>query len=371
MSILFLSVLVSPSEALAVVQSLNSQTGQNQSFQNDSNITISSSSGVHSIGWQGLLPVSRGGTGIGSLTSGSLLFFNGSTFAQDNSSLFWDSSNKRLGVGSSSPAATLEVSGNALVSGDLDVAGTITGNFSATNLVPYTGATSNVDLGTHSLTSTSLTSTNDAVVSSVTVGRGSGGSVPTNTVLGHEALLNNTLGYDSVAVGFRSLLSNSNGDRNSAFGAFTLNSNTTGSENTALGWRAFMNNQTGSGNTAIGMGAGNFQADGTTLLTNANTSLYIGKNSRGLNNNDNQSIVIGADTIGAGSFKAVIGNEDITDIYFGSATANADVHATKMYLGSSSVPGCIIMGDTSGGVGYITLDNGSLTVSTTAPSACQ
>lgn len=39
---IFLVTLVAPTETLAVVQSLNSQTGQNQTFQNDSNVTISS-----------------------------------------------------------------------------------------------------------------------------------------------------------------------------------------------------------------------------------------------------------------------------------------------------------------------------------------
>jgi len=43
----------------------------------------------------------------------------------------------------------------------------------------------------------------------------------------------------------------------------------------------------------------------------------------------------------------------------------------KLFLSFSSTPGCIVIGDTAGGVGYITLDNGVLTVSSTPPSACQ
>ena len=44
-----------------------------------------------------------------SLTSGSVLFSDGTTIAQDNANLFWDNTNNRLGVGTSSPANALDV----------------------------------------------------------------------------------------------------------------------------------------------------------------------------------------------------------------------------------------------------------------------
>jgi hypothetical protein len=44
-----------------------------------------------------------------SLTSGSVLYSNGSTIAQDNSNFFWDATNHRLGIGTTSPAAALDV----------------------------------------------------------------------------------------------------------------------------------------------------------------------------------------------------------------------------------------------------------------------
>jgi len=40
------------------------------------------------------------------LTSGSVLFSNGTTIAQDNANLFWDDTNNRLGVGTNSPSAS-------------------------------------------------------------------------------------------------------------------------------------------------------------------------------------------------------------------------------------------------------------------------
>jgi hypothetical protein len=52
------------------IGSLNGQTGSTQTFQNDSNVVITSGSDSHTLGWQGTLPVTRGGTGA-SASSGA------------------------------------------------------------------------------------------------------------------------------------------------------------------------------------------------------------------------------------------------------------------------------------------------------------
>lgn len=46
-----------------------------------------------------------------SLTSGSVLFSNGTTIAQDNANLFWDDTNNRLGIGTNAPSASLTIFG--------------------------------------------------------------------------------------------------------------------------------------------------------------------------------------------------------------------------------------------------------------------
>jgi hypothetical protein len=46
------------------------------------------------------------------LTSGSVVFFDGDSFAEDNDNLFWDDSNNRLGIGTSSPSQHLEIVGD-------------------------------------------------------------------------------------------------------------------------------------------------------------------------------------------------------------------------------------------------------------------
>lgn len=396
--LVLLGLLASPTEVQAVIQGLNSQTGQTQTFQNDSNITISSSNNIHSLIWQGLLPLSRGGTGASSFTNGSIPFIFNGIFSQDNSNFFWDNTNKRLGIGTPSPTSALEVSGNAKV--------------------------------------TSLTSTNDSTINSVNVGLG-GGSVSLNTAIGAGALSSNTVGIKNVAMGYGALnatnanentaigygaLVNSLGEQNTAVGSGTitgfgsgsynsalgnsaLGANTSGGANTAIGASALSGNTSGSNNVAvgyasmpgntghsnvavggssflnltgvnnnnvaIGQAAARWQADGSTPLTTANNSIYIGAAVQGYDNNDFNSIVIGTSTIGSGANKTVIGNSAMTDVYFGSASGNANIHAKKLFLGSSSVPGCIIMGDVNAGVGYITLVSGVLTVSVTPPVACQ
>src|SRR6266700_6101426 len=69
-----------------------------------------------------------------------------------------------------------------------------------------------------------------------------------NTVLGDDALLNNT-GANNTAVGFDALLNNTTGFFNTAVGANALNANTVGIENTALGNQALFFNTTGFNNT--------------------------------------------------------------------------------------------------------------------------
>ena len=80
-----------------------------------------------------------------------------------------------------------------------------------------------------------------------------------NTVLGDDALLNNT-SFFNTAIGFNALFSNTTGSSNTAIGFDSLLNNTGGEDNTATGYQALDNNTTGNNNTATGRGAlrGNF-----------------------------------------------------------------------------------------------------------------
>jgi len=78
-----------------------------------------------------------------------------------------------------------------------------------------------------------ISSTTDATLSGVRVGKGAG-AISTNTALGLGALNANTSGSFNTASGFQALLSNTTGNSNTASGLQALYSNTTGSGNTAI-----------------------------------------------------------------------------------------------------------------------------------------
>lgn len=56
------------------------------------------------------LGISSGGTNNSSAyTSGSIIFSNGTSLTQDNSTLFWDNTNKRLGIGTATPSYRTQI----------------------------------------------------------------------------------------------------------------------------------------------------------------------------------------------------------------------------------------------------------------------
>jgi len=59
----------------------------------------------------GTLVVANGGTGATSFTAGQILYGNGTSAISSESSLFWDATNNRLGIGTSSPSSSLDVVG--------------------------------------------------------------------------------------------------------------------------------------------------------------------------------------------------------------------------------------------------------------------
>jgi hypothetical protein len=78
------------------------------------------------------------------LTSGSVLFSNGTTIAQDNANLFWDDTNNRLGIGATSPQARLDVRAQGALS--TDIAFRVRNSANTANLIQVQG-NSNVKIG--------------------------------------------------------------------------------------------------------------------------------------------------------------------------------------------------------------------------------
>jgi hypothetical protein len=114
-----------------------------------------------------------------------------------------------------------------------------------TNVVEAADYSTSYTIGT-------LTTTNDATINGLTVGKGAN-SVSTNTALGVSALASGSLsGIQNTGIGWGSLFSNTTGSPNTAVGYGSLFLNTTGNANTAIGMEALRNNTTASSNTAVG-----------------------------------------------------------------------------------------------------------------------
>ena len=100
----------------ANLNNLNGLTTSSQTFSTGTtNIRFNSSGSVHTFAFTKSLPVSNGGTGMKVLTTGQLLFGDTAASISQSAELFWDKTNNRLGVGTSTPASKLTVSGGLSV----------------------------------------------------------------------------------------------------------------------------------------------------------------------------------------------------------------------------------------------------------------
>jgi len=114
----------------------------------------------------------------------------------------------------------------------------------------------------------------DALINGITVGLGTG-SLPYNLAVGYQALNINTTGNYNTASGYHALGNNSIGHSNSAHGSYTLYSNTTGYRNTAIGYASLLYNTTGTGNTANGCEALYFNSVGSGNTANGYNALFL------------------------------------------------------------------------------------------------
>jgi trimeric autotransporter adhesin len=135
---------------------------------------------------------------------------------------------------------------------------------------------------------TTVTMANDASISGLTVGKGSGSSSQ-NTTFGASALAANTTGVSNVAIGYRSLFANTTGDDNTAVGsrrdgvnAGSLEKNTTGSRQVAIGGASLSENTTGTQNTGVGYGS--LQNNTTGSYNTAHGTQALGSNTTASNN---------------------------------------------------------------------------------------
>jgi hypothetical protein len=168
-----------------------------------------------------------------------------------------------------------------------------------TNVVEAADYSTSYTIGT-------LTTTNDATINGLTVGKGlASGSMNTalgvnamnaitsgnsNTGLGYEALGATTTGIENTAIGDDALLSNTTGSYNTAVGKNALDANLTGGVNTAVGWNSLSANTTGGSNAAVGYLA-------LALNTTASDNTALGREALTANTTGSENTAVGKDAL--------------------------------------------------------------------------
>jgi uncharacterized coiled-coil protein SlyX len=187
-----------------------------------------------------------------------------------------------------------------------------------------------------------------------------------NTAIGADALYSNTTGNFNTATGIDALLSNTTGINNTANGNGALVSNTTANNNTANGVAALAQNTTGSFNTANGVGALEFNTTGGNNTANGFQALY--SNITGGRNTANGVSALNHNTTGfnniALGFSAgdnlTIGNNNIDIGNKGVAGEANTIRIGKVGTQQATFIAGISGVTVAGGVGVIIDSNGHL-----------
>jgi hypothetical protein len=159
------------------------------------------------------------------------------------SSKIFQSSAGEIGIGTTAPAATLDVNGAINATTGFNLGGSPFAFGTLSNSNAFLGFSGN----------STMTGGANTVSGLNALGNNTTGYE--NTASGYRALGNNTTGGLNTASGVGALELNVSGGGNTATGAQTLQSNTTGFLNTATGDAALSNNTTGYQNTAEGLTA--------------------------------------------------------------------------------------------------------------------
>lgn len=225
-----------------------------------------------------------------------------------------------IGIGTVSPGALLDVNGDILVNGLRIGRGTSLFNTIVGNMAMPANTTGiNNTAVGYSAMNANTTGSNNTGLGAYTLSKNTTGFE--NTAVGNEALELNTTGRFNTATGHFALNSNTTGGRNSAFGDSALFGNTGGSLNTALGTGTLIRNTNGQSNTAVGLRALEFIKSGTNNTAIGSLAGTIGKDSAILTN----ATAIGANAKVATNNSLVLGNNANVGIGTSSPTAKLDI----------------------------------------------
>lgn len=206
-----------------------------------------------------------------------------------------------------------------------------------------------------------VTLSSDAVINSLTVGRGSGGVI-SNTTTGNQALASNSTGAFNTATGAYALNANTTGSVNTANGYGSLFSNVTGIENTGVGYRSLFSN-TGSYNTGVGSNSLNDNTTGEYNTAIGSVSLY--SNTTGANNT-----ALGASTLQnntVGNYNTAVGRSSLyTNINGSENTAVGNAALTLTTSSYNTAIGGSSLGVNTTGNSNTAIGQNSLYSNTTA-----
>jgi len=159
-----------------------------------------------------------------------------------------------------------------------------------------------------------------------------------NVGIGKDALGSVTSGSSNMGIGARAVGSSSTANHNVGVGTEALEL-ATGGLNVGIGGFAGKNLGAVSYNTCIGFEAARYHANGSTALTGASSSTYIGARCRGNNNSDSNSIVVGADAIGDGANTTVLGTSSTTQTKLhGTATSVGIISGDRLRIANAKTP---------------------------------
>ncbi len=186
-----------------------------------------------------------------------------------------------------------------------------------TNAVSAATSGTFVDLTTTQTVAGAKTFSSDITVNGVKIGSGAG-NVSTNTAVGRDALIANTMGSYNTSIGDKSQNQSSMGFYNTAIGANAMDRLIAGNNNVVLG---------GNAGRYFGVGTSNNNTD----MTNG---ILIGYDTRPLADEGSNEIVIGPNAIGNGSNTTTIGGASTTDTYL-----KGNVHVSNALKISGGTPG--------------------------------
>ena len=267
--------------------------------------------------WQKLSESNLSGSG----SNGQATFWNGTSSLGGNNDFYWDNTNKRLGIGTTSPGQQLELTGNLRMAPTTATTGIIYSgtipflhNFGSGNNflgqrcgnMTLSGATANSAIGDSALSGITSGDKNMAFgqgalksltssTGNIAIGHGAGRSITDasgyNTIIGYQAGIQNTTDRNTF-LGCETGFMNTTGHYNAFIGHQAGYKNTISNNCVAIGYRALFNQTGWQDNTEVDNIAIGFEALYNNNPTNSITgckNVAIGSgalrsNTNGMNN---------------------------------------------------------------------------------------